>query len=348
MLHMHRQTSTEMNGAQRDANAPHTSAEPVFWVGNVPVYGDLILAPLAGFSDMPYRSLCRRMGSAMSYSECIPVGGLLHGNWRAIEMTRFAAHERPVVLQALGSDPGQIVEACQRLEALGPDIIDINMGCPTPRVAGRGAGAGLLREPAKIAEIMSRLSRVLSIPVTAKIRLGWDNASRNYLEVAHILEDSGAALIAVHGRTRAAKYAAQADWDAIAEIVQAVRIPVVGNGDIKTIQDIARLKAHSGCDAVMIGRGAIGNPWIFARRALETVSTCERVSVTREHFDAMVRFYGEERAVRAFRKHAVRYLRGIPGAAHARAALMTCTERDQVLACLSSTSQCLLLSKYVL
>jgi tRNA-dihydrouridine synthase B len=308
------------------------SEQVAFYIGGVPIYGDLILAPLAGYSDQPYRAICREMGSAVSYTECIPVTGFLHDNWRCIEMTRFVPEDRPIALQAVGSDPDVIIEACQRMAELSPDIIDINMGCPATRVSHSGGGAGLLRDESKIARIFAALSKRLSVPVTGKIRLGWDEHSRNYLRIARVLEDNGAASIAVHGRTRSQKYDVPADWNAIAEVKEAVRIPVIGNGDVASVADTARMRACTGCDAVMIGRGAIGNPWIFQRRDLENVPVEERIRVIRRHLDGMIAFYGEERGVSAFRKHIVRYLRGIPGAAHARAEMMTCVTGDEVVA----------------
>jgi nifR3 family TIM-barrel protein len=302
-----------------------------FTIGGVPVYGNLILAPMAGYTDQPYRTLCRAMGSAMSYTEFVSVQGLLHANQRTFELLRFDPQERPIVFQVFGQDPEAVLAACQRLEELGPDVIDINMGCPAPRVSRRGVVAGLLRDPARIAHIFALLSKRLSVPVTAKIRLGWDAASRNYLQVARVLEENGAALIAVHGRTRADSYETPADWDAIAAVAQAVHIPVLGNGDVHCAGDVERMAAHTGCDGVMIGRAAIGNPWIFERRDREDVPLEERIDVVGRHLARMVAFYGERRGVVSFRKHVVRYLRGLPGAAQARAALMQCLTQAQVL-----------------
>lgn len=302
-----------------------------FHVGEIPIDGDLILAPLAGYSDQPYRGICRSMGSAMSYTEFVSSAGMLDANHRTLEILRFHPRERPVVFQVFGGEPDQVIRACLRLERLGPDIIDVNMGCPARRVAAQGGGAGLLREPAKIARIFASASRQLSTPVSGKIRLGWDQESRNYLEVAHILEDNGASLIAVHARTRSGGYSEPADWDAIAEIKQAVGIPVVGNGDVQCTADIEAIKSHTGCDGVMIGRAAIGNPWIFQRRDLVDVAMEERIRVIGHHLAEMVSFYGERRGVVQFRKHIVRYLRGVPNATQIRPRLMTCREQAEVL-----------------
>jgi nifR3 family TIM-barrel protein len=191
---------------------------------------------------------------------------------------------------------------------MGPDIIDINLGCSSKSVSSRGAGAGLLRTPLKVARIFRRLSRVLSVPLTGKIRLGWDDDCRNYPLIARIIEENGGQLIAVHGRTKAQGYGGQADWDAIAEIRQLVSIPVIANGDVRTVADIEKMKAYTGCPAVMIARGAIGNPWIFSGLDRPAV-TYEQVKATMlDHLNGMLGFYGPERGLILFRKHANRYI----------------------------------------
>jgi tRNA-dihydrouridine synthase B len=296
---------------------------PTFYVRDVPVYGDLILAPMAGFSDVPYRSICREFGSAMSYTEFASVEGVVWRSSRTRRILNYLPSERPVTFQIFGADEDALVTSAQKIEEWGPDIIDVNLGCSTPKVSGRGAGAGLLRDPAKIGRLFSRLSRVLRVPVTAKIRLGWGDSSRNYLEVARILEDNGASLIAVHGRTRAQSYSEPADWDAIAEVKQAARVPVLGNGDVACVADIERIKQHTGCDGVMIGHGAMGHPWIFQRRDREDVPFADKTAMMRRHLLAMVDYYGEEKGVVLFRKHAVRYLRGTPNITQLRIALLT-------------------------
>jgi nifR3 family TIM-barrel protein len=273
---------------------------------------------------MPFRVLCREYGSAMSYTEFVAVEAVIYAARKAMRMFDYAAQEKPQMsFQVFGADEDKIVLAAQKLEALQPGIIDLNMGCSVPNVSGRGAGAGLLRDPAKIGRIFNRLSRCLSVPVTGKIRLGWDSQTRNYVEVARTLEDNGASLIAVHGRTKEMKYTGQADWDAIGEVKRAVRVPVIGNGDVKTAADIDRMKAHTGCDGVMIGRAAIGNPWIFQRRDRDQVTVHEMVQLQKRHLQLMVDYYGDYGLV-LFRKHAVRYIIGLPGAAELRHQLVTC------------------------
>ncbi len=308
------------------------SVKPTFKVRDIPVYGDLILSPMAGFSDMPYRLICREYGSAMSYSEFVSADGLLHASGRVGQMLAYDPVERPVVFQIFGSDETVLEAAARQIEPLGPDIIDINMGCSVHKVSQRGAGAALLREPAKIGRIFARLSRALTVPVTGKIRLGWDGQSLNYLEVARVMEDNGAALIAVHGRTKEQAYNGQANWDAIAQIKQATRIPVIGNGDVRSVADIERIKQHTGCDAVMIGRAAIGNPWIFQRKDIHQVTLAEKTRLIYRHLELMLDFYGRERGLVLFRKHVVKYVRGLAHIAAVKQELMTCSRPEQFVA----------------
>jgi tRNA-dihydrouridine synthase B len=314
----------------------HTEISPTFLVGSVPVYGDLILSPMAGFSDKPYRLICREYGSAMSYTEFASIHSILHCNERTAQLLNYDACERPVVFQIFGSDEAKIEEAARKLEQLGPDIIDINMGCSVPKVYSRGAGAALLCDPAKIGRIFARLTRVLSVPVTGKIRLGWDEDSLNYLQVARVLEDNGAALVAVHGRTQSQSYGVPANWDAIAQVKQAVRIPVIGNGDVRNPEDIERMKQHTGCDGVMIGRAAVGNPWIFQRKDAHQIALAERLALINRHLALMVSFYGEERGLINFRKHVVKYLRGVPGSARLKTQLLACTDPQEFIALMNT------------
>lgn len=281
-----------------------------FTVSNVPVHGDVILAPMAGFSDIPHRALCRCYGSAMSYTEFVAVEDILAAGERVRRLLDYVEEDRPVVFQIFGNDPQTILRAAQRLEALGPDIIDVNMGCSTRRVSGRGAGVGMMQQPRLVAETFHLLSWHLSVPITAKIRLGWEG-NQNYLEIGRILEDNGASLIAIHPRTKEQKYGGLADWDAIAELKQAVSLPVIGNGDIRNPADIDRMIAYTDCDAVMIGRGALGNPWIFSRIHKSALSFPEITQTIRIHLRAMLSYYGEYGLV-LFRKYLKRYLLDLP------------------------------------
>ena len=285
--------------------------EPTFYVRDVPVYGDTILSPMAGYSDVPFRAVCRAFGSAMHYTEFVAVEMLLSRKPnRYWDLLHRAPGDKPMVFQIFGNDPQKILAAAQRIERWGPDIIDINMGCSTRRVSGRGAGVGMMRQPAVVAETFALLSHHLQVPVTGKIRLGWDD-QQNYLEIGRILAENGAAMIAIHGRTKEQKYGGRADWDAIAALKQAVSIPVVGSGDVRQPADIDRLLAHTGCDAVMIGRGAIGNPWLFARQRRTDLTVAELFGAIRLHLEAMLAYYEPPHAVIMFRKHLRAYIAGL-------------------------------------
>ncbi len=280
---------------------------PDFFIGPVPIYGRAILAPMDGYSDWPFRSVCRALGSAMSYTEFVKSEDIVHQFRRVRARMVYEQAERPVTIQIYGDDPDVMLEAALIAQDLGPDVIDINMGCPAKSVAHRGCGVGLMRTPAKIGQIFSKLTARLRVPVTGKMRLGWDDCL-NYRDVARIVAENGAALIAVHGRTKNQGYGGQANWDAIAEVKALVKIPVIGNGDIKRVADIARMIDYTGCDAVMIGRGAIANPWIFSGLDREQVSQEQVRETMRQHLEKNVAFYGEEDGERLFRKHAMHYL----------------------------------------
>jgi tRNA-dihydrouridine synthase B len=219
-----------------------------------------------------------------------------------------------VVFQVFGNDAQKILDAALRIEELEPDIIDINMGCSTHRVSGRGAGAGMMPQPSLVAETFQLLSRYLSVPVTGKIRLGWDDNQRNYADIARIMVENGASLVAMHARTKVQNYGGQADWDEIAHLRQTLRVPVIGNGDVRTPEDIERMKAHTGCDAVMIGRAAIGNPWIFRRLKRNELSMADIVATVGDHVREMVSYYGEKLGMVLFRKHLKHYLADMPEA----------------------------------
>ena len=299
-----------------------------FHVGNVPVQGRVILAPMDGFSDLPFRLICRELGSAMSYTEFVNVDELAATRKRDAKCWRklvFDPTERPMTFQIYGHDVDRMITVAERLQTQepAPDIVDINMGCYVRNIAERGAGSGMLRFPDRIARLFAGLSQRLRLPVTGKMRLGWDPSTRVHVEVARILEDNGARLIAVHGRTKSQGYGGQADWDAIAAVRQAVKVPVIGNGDVKTVADIERLRVHTGCDAVMIGRAAIGNPWIFAGKDREQVTLADKVALMRRHLQLNLDFYGQRFGLVLFRKHAARYIHGLPDVERLRVPLLT-------------------------
>jgi nifR3 family TIM-barrel protein len=308
------------------------ATSPTFHIREIPIYGDLILSPMAGFSDQPFRSICRELGSALSYTEFVSAEAMSYNNPKTWRFFDFLPFERPMVFQFFDHDVDRLVAQCRRAaEMFAPDIVDINMGCSVSRVSQRGAGAGLLRAPRTIAQIFDRLSKELPVPVTGKIRLGWDDGSRNYLEVAHVLEDNGASAIAVHGRTKQQAYHGTADWAPIGEIKAAVKIPVIGNGDVKCVADIERLKSQTGCEAVMIGRAAIGNPWIFQRKDREQVTFAEKAVMIRRHLAAMLDYYGPQHGLILFRKHVVRYIKGVPGVSEMHLPLVTCNTAEEFI-----------------
>jgi len=313
---------------------PEETFTPTFYVGALPIYGDLILSPMDGFSDLPFRTLCRELGSAMSYTEFIKVEDFLEGPEDIDRKLVYLEAERPIVFQIYGDDPDIILEAALRLRERGPDAIDVNMGCPSKSICNRGAGVGLMRTPDKIAEIFNKLSTNLDIPVTGKIRLGWDNDNRNYLEVARIVEENGGQLLAVHGRTKAQGYRGKADWDAIGEIVDAISIPVLGNGDIYNLEDIQKVKNATGCAGVMIARGAISNPWIFSHKNREEVNPSEVQTFMLRHLERCQEFYGSEKGLILFRKYAAKYLDPLRLTKEARTRLFTCCQSEDFISLL--------------
>ena len=303
-----------------------TFSEPNFKIAGIPVYGDAILSPMDGYSDQPFRSLCREMGSAMSYTEFVKVEDILDRRDYVAEKLSFREEERPLVIQVYGDDPQKILEGALVAQERRPDIIDVNMGCPAKTISARGAGVGLMRTPDKIDEIFKLLSRNLDVPVTGKMRLGWDEDNRNYLEVARIVQDNGGRLLAVHGRTKAQGYGGEADWNAIAEVVDALEIPVIGNGDVNTAADVEKMKRHTGCAAVMIGRAAMSNPWIFMGLEREDVPVPLVRETLLRHLALNLEFYGPARGLVLFRKFAARYLAPFKLPREVRQRLLTAEE----------------------
>ena len=282
---------------------------PAFWmVGGVPITGDLILAPMDGVTDYPFRGLCRKLGSAMVVTEFINALDVIENNPRYPKRLVYDPSQRPLSLQILGDKPERMLEAAiQLVDRIQPDMLDINLGCQSKNVTSRGAGAALLKTPEKIARIFSLMTHQFAIPITAKIRLGWDDESLNYLEVSRIIQDNGGAMVAVHGRTRKQAYRGTARWEPIAEIKDALKIPVIGNGDVNSVADIEAIKSQTGCDAVMIGRAAVSNPWIFQGLDREEVPIALVQKTLQAHFESMIAFYGE-RGVITFRKYLKSYL----------------------------------------
>ncbi|MBE7412820.1 MAG: tRNA dihydrouridine synthase DusB [Leptospiraceae bacterium] len=302
------------------------SEKKTIHVGNVKIQGDIILSPMAGFSDSPYRQITREFGSAFSFTEFVSTDGISRGSKKSIDLFRFQESERPIFFQIFGNKLDVITEAAKIIEDLNPDVIDLNMGCSVTKVAHKGSGAGLLKNPAYAGKIIESLSKNVKLPITAKIRLGWDHKSLNYKEVVTALEESGVKAISVHGRTKSMGYTGKADWNAIAEIKSFAKVPIFGNGDIQTYKEAKDRINETGVDAVLIGRAAIGNPWIFKGIEKSNLKFSEIREGIYRHLKLMLGFYGERQGLILFRKHVSKYLRGFFGIADLRDKLVTVTD----------------------
>ncbi|MBO4835392.1 MAG: tRNA dihydrouridine synthase DusB [Lachnospiraceae bacterium] len=294
--------------------------------------GNLILAPMAGITDMPFRALCKEQGASFTYTEMISAKALFYKNKNTLPLLQVAENEGPVAVQLFGSDADLLAEEAKKLEDGPYDVFDVNMGCPVPKVVNNGEGSALMKDPEKISQIVSAMTKVLQKPVTIKIRKGFSNDQVNAVEVAKRAEDAGAAAIAVHGRTRDEYYSGHADYDIIRQVKEAVSIPVMGSGDIYSGKDAKRMLEETGCDAVMIARGARGNPWIFreVRHFLETGEELPRPSISEveemifRHTRMLIDFCGEHAAIRQMRKHVGYYVTGYKDATNIRREINLC------------------------
>lgn len=295
-------------------------------IGNLELNNNCILAPMAGVTDLPFRLLCAEMGAGMVCMEMVSAKAILYGNKNTEEMLTVLDKEKPASLQLFGNDPDIMAEIAKRIEDRNHDVLDINMGCPVPKIVNNGEGSALMKDPLLAGHIIEKVVKATKKPVTVKIRKGFDDEHVNAVEMAKVAQSAGAAAIAVHGRTREQYYSGQADWNIIAEVKQAVSIPVIGNGDIVDGESAKRMLDETGVDAFMIGRAAQGNPWIFKSIpyylengiSLSEPTINERVEMMERHFELLLECKGEYIATREMRKHVGWYTAGIPGSAALR------------------------------
>ena len=296
-------------------------------IGNLEIKGRAVLAPMAGVADRAFRELCTQFGASYVVSEMVSSKGLQYHDKKTGSLMTLSDTERPAGIQLFGDDPAVMAQAAKLAMQYAPDAIDINMGCPAPKVSCNGSGSALMKNPRLCGEIVAAVKSTVPVPVTAKKRKGWDDSTVNAVEVAGLCEEAGADAITVHGRTRAQMYAPPVDWDIIRQVKQAVKIPVIGNGDVVSAQAAALMLEQTGCDLVMVGRAALGNPWIFAQinayltdscRILPPAGIHERMLVMMKQIKKMCDYKGEHRAMNEARKHVGWYLKGLKNAAEFR------------------------------
>ena len=308
-------------------------------IGNVVAKNNVVLAPMAGVCNPAFRLIAKEFGTGLVCAEMVSDKAIVHGNSRTMDMLYVDEREKPLSLQIFGGEKKTLVEAAKYVDQnTNADIIDINMGCPVPKVTNCDAGAKWLLDPNKIEEMVSAVVEVVNKPVTVKMRIGWDSEHIYAVRNAQAVERAGGSAVSVHGRTREQQYTGQANWDIIKEVKEAVSIPVIGNGDVFSPEDAKRLLEHTGCDGVMIGRGALGNPWMLYRTVqylttgelLPDPAPSEKIDIAILHMDRLISLKGERVAVKEMRKHLAWYLKGLPGTARLKDKIMEETGRDRM------------------
>ena len=316
-------------------------------IGNVQLDNEVFLSPMAGVTDLPFRTICKEKGCGMLYTEMINAKALCYDDENTKKMLNLEDDGHPVAVQIFGSDPEYMGKAASIMNQYTNDILDINMGCPAPKVIKNGDGSALMRNPKLAAEVLTAVVKNSEKPVTLKIRKAWDDNSVNALEIAKIAEECGISALAIHGRTREQFYSGKADWDIIAEIKQSINIPVIGNGDVFDVQDAVNMLEKTKCDAIMIGRGSQGNPWIFNRinhymktgEVLPEPTLEEKISTAIKHMNLAVAEHGEYVAVREMRKHIGWYLKGLKNSAKYRDQINKITDYKEVISMLEEYVQ---------
>ena len=313
----------------------------MFKIGNIKIENNVVLAPMAGICNSAFRRIVKEMGAGLIYAEMVSDKALYYGSEKTKKMLYMTEYERPIAQQIFGSDKESFVVAAKKVyELMKPDIIDINMGCPVPKVAVKSqAGAALLKNPEKIREIVTAVVESVPCPVTVKIRSGWDSNSINAKEVAKICEEAGASAITIHPRTRSQGYEGKADWKIIKEVKDSVSIPVIGNGDIKSMEDAKRMIDETSCDAVMIGRASLGNPYLFKQvihylntgEKLEDLTPREKIDLIIKHFNYLLEIKNEKVAVLEMRSHAAWYIKGLNGSKELKAKIFKCETKEELL-----------------